>query len=201
MSSPARQWWCPECLPVKLFFALVTLLPSAFAAPAHELARRDGAGPAAVAIWVPIVGVALFAAASVSLCFFYFRKRQPTTTQPAPQQQPATAPLSLATRLRAWSSRPVHIPGTRELTAEELAGGTTRGLLRGRRRRPGSMASTRSTRSLPPYLKEPGEQEVVVYRGQSEGFVWAIRDVPVGVGAVAPAVEASSWPATEYEWT
>ncbi|TFY65254.1 hypothetical protein EVJ58_g2084 [Rhodofomes roseus] len=49
----------------------------------------------------------------------------------------------------------------RELTAEQLAGTTGRS---NRRRRPNSTASTRSTRSLPLYMKEPGEQEVVVFR-------------------------------------
>lgn len=48
----------------------------------------------------------------------------------------------------------------RELTAAELAGGT-----RPRRsRRPRRTPSQISTRSLPAYMKEPGDNEVVIYR-------------------------------------
>lgn len=62
------------------------------------------------------------------------------------------------------------VPGAgqqpRELTAEQLAGGAIPGR---RRRGPGSAtASMRSTRSLPLYMKEPGEQEVVVFRAEAE---------------------------------
>ena len=49
--------------------------------------------------------------------------------------------------MRAWSSRPVTVPGVqaREFTAEQLAGTTGRS---NRRRRPNSTASARSTRSF-----------------------------------------------------
>lgn len=68
-------------------------------------------------------------------------------------------------------------PATRELTAAELAGGrtsssnnttttgaptTTQGRRTGRRNR--RTPSQISTRSLPVYQKEPGDQELVIYR-------------------------------------
>ncbi|KAF9781348.1 hypothetical protein BJ322DRAFT_270985 [Thelephora terrestris] len=53
---------------------------------------------------------------------------------------------------------------TRELTAEDLASGTRPTNTR-RQRRPRRTPSQVSTRSLPAYMKEPGDNEVVIYRG------------------------------------
>lgn len=50
---------------------------------------------------------------------------------------------------------------TRELTAADLAGGTRTAR---RQRRPRRTPSQVSTRSLPAYMKEPGDNEVVIYR-------------------------------------
>ncbi|KAJ7883256.1 hypothetical protein B0H13DRAFT_2046987 [Mycena leptocephala] len=59
------------------------------------------------------------------------------------------------------------IPVTRELTAEQLAGSINRapGAPARRPRRPRRTPSQISTVSLPAYMKEPGEQELVVSRG------------------------------------
>lgn len=60
-------------------------------------------------------------------------------------------------------------PGTRELTAEQLAGtinnaaAPTTGRSR-RTRRPRRTPSQISTTSLPAYAKEPGEEELVIFR-------------------------------------
>lgn len=50
---------------------------------------------------------------------------------------------------------------TRELTAADLTGGTRAAR---RQRRPRRTPSQISTRSLPAYMKEPGDNEVVIYR-------------------------------------
>ncbi|PCH36910.1 hypothetical protein WOLCODRAFT_140638 [Wolfiporia cocos MD-104 SS10] len=167
-TSPSRSCW--PCGPAAARWILFALMVSqALAAPTHQLVRRDGAGPAAVAIWVPIASVALLATAG-AVFYLRFRKRSPST---GPARQPATTQATsrptLGVRIRHWSSRPVNVRGSgpRELTAEQLAGGPAPAQ-RNRRRRPGSTASTRSTRSLPIYMKEPGEQEVVVFRGQED---------------------------------
>ncbi|KZT64326.1 hypothetical protein DAEQUDRAFT_732775 [Daedalea quercina L-15889] len=179
-SSPVRPGACCErCRTVKLTLLALSLVwaAPASAAPAAtpELAARDGGsmadtGPAAVAVWIPIVGVALFVFASAVA--FYMRKRSRTPTRTTSRAtttttSQASSRQSLLSRFRAWSSRPVAVPGvqTRELTAEQLAGSIGRG---NRRRRPNSTASVRSTRSLPLYMKEPGEQEVVVFRGRED---------------------------------
>ncbi|KAJ6588393.1 hypothetical protein B0H19DRAFT_1248062 [Mycena capillaripes] len=59
------------------------------------------------------------------------------------------------------------VPATRELTAEQLAGSINRapGAPARRPRRPRRTPSQISTVSLPAYMKEPGEQELVVSRG------------------------------------
>ncbi|KAJ6591062.1 hypothetical protein DFH09DRAFT_1306694 [Mycena vulgaris] len=59
------------------------------------------------------------------------------------------------------------MPATRELTAEQLAGSINRapGAPAPRTRRPRRTPSQISTVSLPAYMKEPGEQELVVSRG------------------------------------
>ncbi|KAJ7481550.1 hypothetical protein FB451DRAFT_1555812 [Mycena latifolia] len=59
------------------------------------------------------------------------------------------------------------MPVTRELTAEQLAGSINRapGAPARRTRRPRRTPSQISTVSLPAYMKEPGEQELVVSRG------------------------------------
>ena len=54
---------------------------------------------------------------------------------------------------------------SRELTAQQLAGPDAPTLPRSRRtRRNRRTPSQISTRSLPVYMKEPGEHEVVIYR-------------------------------------
>ncbi|EED78172.1 predicted protein [Postia placenta Mad-698-R] len=121
---------------------------------------------------IPILGAIVVVIVGSAI---YYRLRHPrpqptTATRTAQAQTTTTTAPTLATRLRTWSSRPVMVRGAgqqpRELTAEQLAGGAIPGR---RRRGPGSAtASMRSTRSLPLYMKEPGEQEVVVFRAEAE---------------------------------
>ncbi|KAJ7135362.1 hypothetical protein C8R43DRAFT_614621 [Mycena crocata] len=72
------------------------------------------------------------------------------------------------------------MPVTRELTAEQLAGSINRApAAPARTRRPRRTPSQISTISLPAYMKEPGEQELVVSRG------------PDGEDVVMPAASAA----------
>ncbi|KAI0089673.1 hypothetical protein BDY19DRAFT_993245 [Irpex rosettiformis] len=82
--------------------------------------------------------------------------------------------------------------GTRELTAQQLVASngqgtqaieatTARPARAGRRNR--RTPSQISTRSLPVYMKEPGEQEVVIYRGPED-----MEDMPVTTNVLMPAV-------------
>ena len=81
--------------------------------------------------------------------------------------------------------------GPRELTAQQLAGSsldvTTDGAAvpRTRRaRRANRRASQISTHSLPVYMKEPGEQEVIIYRGPED----MMEDPPTTAHVVMPSV-------------
>ncbi|KAF9806036.1 hypothetical protein IEO21_08826 [Rhodonia placenta] len=141
-------------------------------APNSVLLDRTEASRLQWARCIPILGAIVVVIVGSAI---YYRLRHPrpqptTTTRTVQAQTTTTTAPTLATRLRTWSSRPVMVPGAgqqpRELTAEQLAGGAIPGR---RRRGPGSAtASMRSTRSLPLYMKEPGEQEVVVFRAEAE---------------------------------
>ncbi|EED78173.1 predicted protein [Postia placenta Mad-698-R] len=138
---------------------------------------------------IPILGAIVVVIAGSAIYYRLHHPRpQPTTaTRTAQAQTTTTSAPTLATRLRTWSSRPVMVRGAgqqpRELTAEQLAGGAIPGR---RRRGPGSAtASMRSTRSLPLYMKEPGEQEeqrgaalFLVRARLAPGIVDSIRCLP-----------------------
>lgn len=95
--------------------------------------------------------------------------------------------------------------GTRELTAQQLVASTgqngqttetTAAQPARRARRNRRTPSQISTRSLPMYMKEPGEQEVVIYRGPED-----MEDMPITANVAMPAVleapDASSVDLTE----
>ncbi|OSX57413.1 hypothetical protein POSPLADRAFT_1156765 [Postia placenta MAD-698-R-SB12] len=140
-------------------------------------------------VQIPILGAIVVVIAGSAIYYRLHHPRpQPTTaTRTAQAQTTTTSAPTLATRLRTWSSRPVMVRGAgqqpRELTAEQLAGGAIPGR---RRRGPGSAtASMRSTRSLPLYMKEPGEQEeqrgaalFLVRARLAPGIVDSIRCLP-----------------------
>ncbi|KAG7099986.1 hypothetical protein E1B28_001779 [Marasmius oreades] len=87
-------------------------------------------------------------------------------------------------------SAPGGVVQTRELTADQLTGNTTNtsssnngnGNRTRRTRRPRRTPSQISTTSLPAYNKEPGEQELVIFRGPAD-----MEDVPIH--SVTAAVE------------
>ncbi|KIP04039.1 hypothetical protein PHLGIDRAFT_212844 [Phlebiopsis gigantea 11061_1 CR5-6] len=81
--------------------------------------------------------------------------------------------------------------GPRELTAQQLAGSAADSLTepapapRSRRsRRPNRRASQISTHSLPVYMKEPGEQEVIIYRGPED----MMEEPPTTAHVVMPSL-------------
>ncbi|KIJ63613.1 hypothetical protein HYDPIDRAFT_188400, partial [Hydnomerulius pinastri MD-312] len=91
-------------------------------------------------VWIPILVIAVvFALLSLVACI----RRGMSRDTPALSAGPANGAASTPTP----------------------AAGTTNGR---RRRRPRRTPSQISTKSLPPYMKEPGEQELVIFRGPSE---------------------------------
>lgn len=67
--------------------------------------------------------------------------------------------------------QPSTTPVTQEVTTEQLAGRTGTSAPQGRRgRRARRTPSQISTKSLPAYMKEPGEQELVIFRSVTLSF-------------------------------
>lgn len=162
------------------------------AAPSVGLVRRDGGGTRS-ATWVPILVVVLAVAALV--LYLALRRRQ------LQRLADRAAPLARSARDRAIGRRGSE-PQVREVTAEQLTGvrapaatanqtgqtntsatpgtnGGTTGAPR-RTRRPGRTPSQMSTKSLPQYMKEPGEDELVIYQGTPETDDVTDADGPEG---------------------
>ncbi|KZT22300.1 hypothetical protein NEOLEDRAFT_1244014 [Neolentinus lepideus HHB14362 ss-1] len=147
----------------------------ALAAPSVGLVRRGGGGTRS-STWVPIVVVLVAVAALV--VYVGSRRRQLRNLAER------AAPLARSARARASGRRTSQV---REVTAEQLTGvrpaaytgqnqqtgngvtpaTNTRNTAR-RGRRPGRTPSQMSTRSLPVYMKEPGENELVIYQGDPD---------------------------------
>lgn len=77
--------------------------------------------------------------------------------------------IARSTALAAGNTRPTAQGSSREVTAEQLAGSLNRNPAApttgaGRTRRPRRTPSQISTISLPAYMKEPGDQELVIFR-------------------------------------
>ncbi|KII91719.1 hypothetical protein PLICRDRAFT_173526 [Plicaturopsis crispa FD-325 SS-3] len=125
--------------------------------------KRDTAHDASVEIWVPIVVVVL---AVVGLIILGVRRGWRINL----------ANFSAGAAVATGTAVPTGAGGARELTAEQLAGGTTAGTTAPttqtgtagraarRTRRARRTPSQISTTSLPAYQKEPGDEELVVYR-------------------------------------
>ncbi|KAK0205491.1 hypothetical protein DFS33DRAFT_1383404 [Desarmillaria ectypa] len=145
----------------------------------QAIARRrvgdDNNTGSSIEIWVPIVVVVVVFTAGI--CLYWFRKS-------------VRRRLSAITGLTSGSGSsttalPTTNGGVRELTAEQLAG-TAEGATSNppsatrtrRTRRPRRTPSQISTTSLPAYNKEPGEQELVIFRGPAD-----MEDVPLSVTA------------------
>ncbi|KAG7445195.1 uncharacterized protein BT62DRAFT_932996 [Guyanagaster necrorhizus] len=162
-----------------IFFVVTCCLSAVGALPLSDgsgqaIARRGDNGNntgSSVEIWMPIVVVVVLLTGGVGVCWW----RKSATR--GPSGVPGVTSGSSTTTL------PTANGGVRELTAEQLAG-TVEGAAsnppsatRTRRgRRPRRTPSQISTISLPAYNKEPGEQELVIFRGPAD-----MEDVPLPV--------------------
>ncbi|KAI0717903.1 hypothetical protein C8T65DRAFT_571237 [Cerioporus squamosus] len=159
--------------------ALIVLVisPTAFAAPFHLLPRASsgdggGSGPMSIQpqIWIPLVVIAaLFILGTIVACSGRRLRR--------------SALLSWgngAAQAAGVTTGTTPVGNAREVTADQLVGSntTTTGTNGARRpRRTRRTPSQISTHSLPAYMKEPGEQEIVIGRG-ADGME---GDIPITV--------------------
>ena len=98
-----------------------------------------------IALKVPIIAVALILSGFAALSWTkrHFRRTLASVTS---------------------SNTTANANSTRELTAEQLANGATQTPSGRRPRRNRRTPSQISTRSLPVYMKEPGDEELVIFR-------------------------------------
>ncbi|KAF8639159.1 hypothetical protein AX17_001647 [Amanita inopinata Kibby_2008] len=171
-----------------LVIATSSLFQSASAAPSEYqprsgrllVQRGQSSGSTSVVAWAPVLGVILLLLAAVIYSCF---------TTPF-------AHIFLRCRRRITSRSAGPTNQARELTAEQLAGSINRNTTNannannasnpGRTRRPRRTRRTPSqisTTSLPAYMKEPGEQELVIIRGPTD-----MEDVSQPVATVMPSV-------------
>ncbi|KAI0649946.1 hypothetical protein C8Q79DRAFT_1006267 [Trametes meyenii] len=155
------------------------------------LSRQDqgsqgGGGSIGPTIWVPLVviGVLFAVGLVVACCNRRFRTYTYSWGNTASRAAGATAGTTTTGG------------GAREVTADQLAGtnggaaganatNATGGANRSRRpRRTRRTPSQISTHSLPAYMKEPGEQEIVIVRGAED-----MEDMPVPITVTMPAVD------------
>ncbi|KAK2460781.1 hypothetical protein APHAL10511_007251 [Amanita phalloides] len=156
---------------------VLAALPASYAVPQPFLQPRVQQSPAASPttlspkIWGPILAISIVLFAIVAWH---------TTTQP------------LLHRLFRGIAANSH-SNTTELTADQLAGSINRNTSNAdsvtetrprRTRRARRTPSQISTRSLPAYMKEPGEHELVIIRGSAD-----MHDVPQPVATVMPSVD------------
>ncbi|KAA1474357.1 hypothetical protein DENSPDRAFT_931594 [Dentipellis sp. KUC8613] len=169
-----------------IIFAQLLLISSAlsvYAAPLTDpakrsIVRRDAGGGNVVQIVVPVVVVVIFLGSALLIImirkgvFSKFSGLLSTISQAlAPSGRHATANNQV-----------------RELTAEEIAGPAAVAQARpaARTRRNRRTPSQISTRSLPVYMKEPGEHELVIIQGSQD-----MEDAPVSTHIMMPSVPES----------
>ncbi|EMD37001.1 hypothetical protein CERSUDRAFT_114903 [Gelatoporia subvermispora B] len=157
----------PGQVPLQLALSILLLSTrSVLAAPSGDIVRRqsgrgssssNSVGPA---IWVPLAIVAtLLVVGTIVACF-----RRNVNVR-GRWQSVSTGAAAASGTLTAQNAQ------SRELTAEQLAGEPPNGAGSARTRRPRRTRRTPSqisTTSLPVYMKEPGEQEVVIIRGPDD---------------------------------
>ncbi|KZP30749.1 hypothetical protein FIBSPDRAFT_945676 [Athelia psychrophila] len=154
---------------------LLSLAPTAAnASPFQHLEQRadSNSNTESVKIWVPIIVVVVVVV--LAGCLFWWRKSLASGFINMGESAAIAAGVG-GTRA----------PGTREVTADQLAGrsGQTTAPATGvatarRQRRNRRTPSQISTHSLPLYNKDPGDQELVIYRGQDPEDE---SDIPVTV--------------------
>ncbi|KAH8112348.1 hypothetical protein DFH11DRAFT_1545724 [Phellopilus nigrolimitatus] len=157
-----RQQWAE----VAVGFLIASNVTAVASAPLTRRQQNSGGnsgqnfGGVAPQVWIPAVVVVLVLLGA--FCFVWTR-------------------TNILSRLRGAATRVTHsgpAAGTREVTASQLAGhsnssnntgglsATIRAVRNPRRTR--RTASQMSTTSLPVYMKEPGAQELVIFRGPEE---------------------------------
>jgi len=144
------------------YTSLLVLAPAFGSAnPIGQHVRRgsnDGSGSVKPQVWVPIVVVFLVLSAAT----MFWSRRGLRRGLARMGQVAAIATGTITHRDVAPVSSD---PPTREVTAEQLAGRTSNANQQTRRpRRTRRTPSQISTASLPLYMKEPGDQELVIYR-------------------------------------
>ncbi|KAI0795759.1 hypothetical protein C8Q75DRAFT_803618 [Abortiporus biennis] len=173
---------------------LTCFTTSGYAVPYPYLqSRQDGSSSGdstntATKIWVPILAVAVVV---IGLVAFACAKRGWRVRLP-------NWNVSAALGSRRTTSNGTNA-GARELTAEQLAGTTANDPAipavnpRARRtaRRTRRTPSQISTRSLPVYMKEPGDQELVIYRGPDD-----LEDMPTVIDMPTVREHGSETPDT-----
>ncbi|KAF8892934.1 hypothetical protein BD779DRAFT_1132372 [Infundibulicybe gibba] len=180
---PSRRPLSPQFLPL-LGLVVALLVSDATAAPVSTkvegggslLTRAENSTMAPTRIWVPVFVVAMIVLATAmliwskgsrGLCFSFGR-------------------FSTAGVAGQASTTTLTSTGAREVTADQLTGGVTNNTTTSRprrSRRPRRTPSQISTTSLPAYNKEPGEEELVIFRGQE------MEDVTMPTTVVMPALE------------
>ncbi|PFH53433.1 hypothetical protein AMATHDRAFT_45323 [Amanita thiersii Skay4041] len=168
--------------PSLILFILSCFIPSSFAAPTDQ--QQDGSSSSTnPKIWIPVaIGILFLCAILIYGC-----------TKASIRQ----ISLRFSGGFRAAPTNSEISAQVRELTAEQLAGSINRNTSgdvasnnnnntgrtrRGRRAR--RTPSQISTISLPAYMKEPGDQELVIYRGPMD-----MEDAPQPVAIVMDVVD------------
>ncbi|TBU23614.1 hypothetical protein BD311DRAFT_69146 [Dichomitus squalens] len=174
-------------------------VPFVLAAPQPVLQRRQsGEGSSSPSrsiqkqIWIPLVVVAsLFVMGTIFACWGR-RYRRGALQGLSGVAQAAGVMTSTA------------VPATREVTADQLAGGngTTAGVNGGtnRARRPRRTRRTPSqisTHSLPAYMKEPGDEEIVIVRSSQDLH----DDIPITVEMPPLDEQADETPRGSFDLT
>lgn len=138
-----------SCIMIPLLYFIMPALASPISLTYEKRDSSTGASPA---IWASIVAVALLIFGTTA--FIIWRRRK-----------------------QARPSRPTATTSTRELTAAQLTGqpeNTPAQTARPRRARRGRRPSQISVTSLPEYMKTPGDNEVVIFRGPAD-----MEDAPI----------------------
>lgn len=144
---------------------LVGLTPaSGDAKPIGQHVRRANTAGVKPQVWVPIVAVVIVL---VALAMMFWSRR---SLQRALVSMGETAAVATGSTHHDGASTGSG-PATREVTAEQLVGRGS-GATQNRRppRRTRRTPSQISTASLPLYMKEPGDQELVIYRSVNSPY-------------------------------
>jgi hypothetical protein len=144
-------------------FLLLGLVPAfGVAKPIGQHVRRQSngtdSGGVKPQVWVPIVAVVIVLLAVAMMVW----SRRSLRRGLASMGEAAAIAAGATTHRDVPSAGSA--PATREVTAEQLAGRTSNASQSRRPRRTRRTPSQISTASLPLYMKEPGDQELVIFR-------------------------------------